>query len=71
LVILLRTKRRYIKFSAESSILRSNITFLSLREDEGKADVTSKVILMLQTSEAASLGAAILAGVARGRFKRV
>jgi len=26
---------------------------------------------MLQTGEAASLGAAILAGVARGRFKRV
>ncbi len=36
-----------------------------------KADVTSKVILTLQTSEAASLGAAILAGVACGRFKCV
>ncbi|RLI40570.1 hypothetical protein DRO64_08810, partial [Candidatus Bathyarchaeota archaeon] len=36
-----------------------------------KADVTSKVILTLQTGEAASLGAAILAGVACGRFKRV
>lgn len=36
-----------------------------------KADVTSKPIITLQTEEAASLGAAILAGVAYGAFKSI
>jgi xylulokinase len=36
-----------------------------------KADVTSKVVSTLHTEEAASLGVAILAGVADGLFKSI